>query len=421
MSATGFHAHVIGAGLAGLSAALHLAENGENRVTLYEATAHAGGLCRSFYDSRLDRLIDNGNHLILSGNQAVLDHVERIGATDRLEIGTPEFPFLDLADGASWTLNVPGTPLGSLGRGARPPGTSLVEFAGLLRLLAAGPERTVAEAVRGRGPLWRTFWEPLTIAVLNAPPEAASARLMRTMLARSFLRGAEACRPVLAREGLGPALIDPAVAHLETLGASLHFRRPLAALERGDDAASALVFQDGARLPLTSGDRVVLAVPPRTLSTLLPDVPVPAPGLVILNAHYRVDPALAYRMPPLLGLLGGAAQWVFRRGDVLSATVSAAETTPLDTMDTTAVLDRIWSDIARATGLPKEQPQAARLLKVRQATFDQSPASSLRRPPVQSPLANVVLAGAHVDNGLPCTLESAAASGAAAAALLTGP
>lgn len=416
MTETGRHVHVIGAGLAGLAAALHLAESPAHKVVLHEATARAGGLCRSFHDSRLGRVIDNGNHLILSGNRAVMEHAARIGSADLLKTGSPDFPFLDLANGARWTLRVPRTPLGSLRRSARPPGTSPLEFAGLLRLLSAGPERTVAEAVKGRGPLWRSFWEPLTIAVLNAPPEAASARLMRTMLAQTFLRGAAACRPVLAPCGLGPALIDPAVSRLESLGAELCFRRPLAALERGEAGVAALVFQDGTRIRLGARDRVVMAVPPRTQAALLPDMPAPAPGLAILNAHYRVEPDLAQRMPPILGLLGGSGQWVFRRDDVLSVTVSAAETTPLHDMDAEAVLARIWSDVARAAGAQAARPLATRLLKVRQATFDQSPGSARLRPPVRSPLANMVIAGAHVGNGLPCTLESAAASGVSAAA-----
>ena len=76
--------HVIGAGLAGLAAAVRLADAGE-RVVVHEATA-AGGrplplLLRS---RRLDLVIDNGNHLLLSGNHAALAYrAARIGAASR--------------------------------------------------------------------------------------------------------------------------------------------------------------------------------------------------------------------------------------------------------------------------------------------------------------------------------------------------
>ena len=84
--------HVIGAGLAGLSAAVWLADAGKC-VTGYEAAPNAGGRCRSFYDKRLDRIIDNGNHLVLSGNNSVMQYLETIGAENELKGPTrAEFP-----------------------------------------------------------------------------------------------------------------------------------------------------------------------------------------------------------------------------------------------------------------------------------------------------------------------------------------
>ncbi|QPM88987.1 hydroxysqualene dehydroxylase HpnE [Pseudooceanicola algae] len=410
--------HVIGAGMAGLSAALHLAEDHRFRVILHEATAHAGGLCRSYHDSRLDRLVDTGSHLILSGNSAVLDHAARIGATDRLQIGAPEFAFFDRVGDTRWTLRLPRGPLGALSRGSRPPGTALKDLPDMVRLVFAGSDSTLAETIRRRGPLWRALWQPLCLGVLNAPPEAASARLMRHTLALTFLRGTRACRPVFAPLGLGPALVDPAVARLKDLGATFNMRQQLAAIEQTDNQASALTFSDGTRIALAPRDQVVLAVPPDAQAALLPGVPAPGAGLTILNAHFRVAPELAQAIPPLLGLLGGAGHWVFRRDDVLSVTISAAETSPLDGLSSDASLERLWSEVAHAAGFPMARPLASRLVRMRAATFDQSPQSLRQRPATRSLLRNLMVAGAQVDNGLPCTLESAITSGATAAAAI---
>lgn len=65
--------HIVGAGLAGLSTAVNLLKAGR-QVSLYEAAGHAGGRCRSYHDATLDRRIDNGNHLVLSGNRAVMGY-----------------------------------------------------------------------------------------------------------------------------------------------------------------------------------------------------------------------------------------------------------------------------------------------------------------------------------------------------------
>ena len=69
--------HIVGAGLAGLSAAVRLVGQGQ-RVVLHEAAPHAGGRCRSYFDSELGCRIDNGNHLLLSANVTALDYLASI-------------------------------------------------------------------------------------------------------------------------------------------------------------------------------------------------------------------------------------------------------------------------------------------------------------------------------------------------------
>jgi phytoene dehydrogenase-like protein len=117
--------HIVGAGLAGLSAAVALAQRGWS-VTLSEAAAQAGGRCRSYHDPQLDMVIDNGNHLVLSGNQAVADYLAAIGAGDRLAgPNQARFPFVDLRDGSRWTLapNDSALPWWIFSRHRRVPGT----------------------------------------------------------------------------------------------------------------------------------------------------------------------------------------------------------------------------------------------------------------------------------------------------------
>ena len=74
--------HIIGAGLAGLAAAVKLAPAAA-KVVVHEATAYPGGRCRSYLDRTIGMTIDNGNHLVLSGNHAVLDFVQAIGSAAR--------------------------------------------------------------------------------------------------------------------------------------------------------------------------------------------------------------------------------------------------------------------------------------------------------------------------------------------------
>ena len=104
-------AFVIGAGLAGLAAATRLAARGI-AVTLFEAAGQAGGRCRSYFDPALDQVIDNGNHLVLSGNGAIARYLDRIGARGALTGPRRAiFPFVDLKDDARWVLRLNDGPL----------------------------------------------------------------------------------------------------------------------------------------------------------------------------------------------------------------------------------------------------------------------------------------------------------------------
>src|SRR3984957_15422903 len=71
-------AHIVGAGISGLSAAVRLA-NANFKVHLYEATQQAGGRCRSYFDALTNLTIDNGNHLLVSGNRHALAYARAVG------------------------------------------------------------------------------------------------------------------------------------------------------------------------------------------------------------------------------------------------------------------------------------------------------------------------------------------------------
>ena len=132
--------HVVGAGLAGLSAAVSLVERGA-RVIVHEAAKQAGGRCRSYYDPTLGLTIDNGNHLLLSGNTSALGFMRTIGAPASALSGPDEaaFPFADLKTGERWTLrpNAGRVPWWVLQASRRVPGTSARDYLAPLGILKA--------------------------------------------------------------------------------------------------------------------------------------------------------------------------------------------------------------------------------------------------------------------------------------------
>ena len=409
--------HVVGAGLAGLAAAVRLSARGQP-VALYEAAQQAGGRCRSYFDRRLGRVIDNGNHLLLSGNRSALAYLAAIGACDSL-LGPAEasFPFLDLASGERWVVRPnPGRiPYWIALRSRRVPGTRVRDGLGVWRLARAGSERTVAECLDPTSPLWRRFWEPLARAVLNTPPEQGSARLLWAALRESFARGGRGCRPLIARHSLAGSLIDPALARLAERGVSVAFGQRLRAVLRRDERVRSLDFGER-QVELGTADRVILALPPGQTGALLPEIAVPDGSHAIVNAHFRL--AQPVRLPggaPLLGLIGGTAEWLFLRDELVSLTVSAADA--LADEPSAVIAARLWADSARALDLPAAPQPPCRIVKERRATFAQTPGALARRPGATTAWPNLFLAGDWTATGLPATIEGAIRSGERAADL----
>jgi squalene-associated FAD-dependent desaturase len=411
--------HIIGAGVAGLAAAIDLVSRGAD-VVVHEAAGGAGGRCRSWHDPLLEAEIDNGNHLMLSGNWATLGYLDRIGARDRL-IG-PEravFPFFDLQSGERWTVDINRGPVPwwILDKDRRVRGTSLGEYIDGLRLLNAG-ERTVTQIFRSQGPFFHRFWEPFTIAVLNTPPDRAAARLLLPVIRETLAQGAGKSTPLIARRSLADTLVAPALAMLGERGVDIRFGAKIRGLERERNRVSGLVTARG-REPVAAGDGVIAAVPAWAIGELVPEITAPCEFAPIVNLHFRIDETpLPLMEPSLLGLIGGTAQWLFVRDNLASVTISAAMT--LVDEPNTAIAERVWRDIATAldrTGAPMPK---VRVVKEHRATFVASPEQNARRPKAQTALANLVLAGEWIDTGLPTTIEGAIRSGQAAAAALHG-
>jgi len=380
---------VIGGGLTGLACALRLAEAGQT-VDLHEAAPMAGGRCRSWFDAELGAVIDNGTHVAVGGNHALLAYATKIGS---LALIRPQpslcLPMLDLTtgrrcDASLWSL--------------------LPEIIASRWRLQGG---SVADCL-GRSGLYRSVWEPLTLAIFNCLPALVPARHLAEVLRRTLWKGPAASRMLTFPQGLSATLIDPALQRLRDLGVRLRLSHPLRAI-----TPDRLCFDDG-ETRLRPEDKVILALPWHQARRLLPNLPERS-ARAIVNAHFRPPPETLKAMPPggVMGLLGGEAQWIFSQNGLISATVSAADhLLPLPSAEIAA---RLWRDCRQALGGSGDY-RTVRVLKERRATCEPLPQGEEMM--VNSQL---ILAGDWLSKELPCSLEAAVTAAFRAADLALSP
>jgi hydroxysqualene dehydroxylase len=406
--------HIIGAGVSGLSAAVRLANAGY-KVHVHEATQQAGGRCRSYFDAATNLTIDNGNHLLLSGNRHAVAYARSIGTEAGL-VGpkSAQFPFVDLTTGQRWKLDLGDSrlPLWVFDSARRVPDTRLSDYLALAPLVWAGTEKLVGKTIPCKGTLYQRLVQPLLLAALNVDPPEGSAGLAGAVVRETLLAGGQACRPLIAREGLSAVLIEPAVKLLQEKGASIQLSHELRAFGMSDGRISELKFGDGT-IALGADDAVVLAVPARPAATLLPGLKTPSKFRAIVNAHFRFDPPPG--APPILGVVGGLVEWLFAFPQRLSVTISNGDR--LVDMPREELAQAIWNDICKAAGVTGELPPW-QIVRERRATFEATPEQNVLRPGAATQWKNLFLAGDWTDTGLPATIEGAVRSGDRAADLV---
>jgi hydroxysqualene dehydroxylase len=414
--------HVIGAGLAGLSAALSLSAAGRS-VVVHEAGPAAGGRCRSYFDKELGLQIDNGNHLLLSGNAAAKAYIAEIGAGEAFST-PPEavFPFMDIGTGERWTVrpNRGRLPWWSLSGSRRVPGTRLSDYLRMAAIVRIRDDTPVADSMR-RGRLYWRLVEPLAVAALNTQPGEGLARLLGAVMRGTLMRGGAACRPMLPKQGLSEALIDPAVSTLRARGVDIRLNSRIAELTIEAGRVNALRGPEGP-IPVGPGETVVLAVPPWIAADLLPGLVAPVAFEAILNIHFGFDAKLSGPADEagFIGLTSATAEWVFVKPGHVSVTISAANKMVDEPARTIALL--VWPNVVDALALPadlKDTLPPYRVVKEKRATFAATAQQEKQRPGARTVLAaNVAVAGDWTDTGLPATIEGAIRSGRSAADVL---
>ena len=440
---------VIGGGFAGLSAAVALTQNGF-RVAVLERKPALGGRAYSFPDPDTGDFVDNGQHVLMGCYTETLRFLNRIG-TRRQLVFHPDLAIEMLQPGgasaAIRTARLPG-PMHMTAAVMRYRHLSVRERTSVIvagmRILARRrfdrsrlEKMTVIALMDELGQSERArqcFWYPIAIATLNDTPDLSSASLLAEVMKRAFFSGRADSAFVYSKVGLSDLYCAAARRIIEDAGGMVACHTIVESLEMSSEGTIAGVrIRGGERLDAAN---FIAAVPPAQLLRMLPEGAARAPFFKPL-AELSTSPIICVHAwfdreitpSPFVGFIGTDTQWLFNKRRIfeqhgeqhpgyLSFVISGARR--LVELGNEELLERVLDDLGTMIpGARGVRPLKALVLKEKQATMAPSPESNRLRPPCETPLPNLFLAGDWVSTGLPATIESAVASGHTAAALIS--
>ena len=428
---------VVGAGFAGVAAATALAERGA-RVLVLETRQRPGGRATSWTDPRTGEIQDNGQHVLGAFYDETLRLLRRLGTETALQVD-PTFHLRVWERGRGmFELRCPNLPaplhwLAAVGTCSRLSGQAKLLALDLPRHVRAlisrngdGSTLTVGgwlARIGGREDLLALL-RPLALASLNEDPEDGSAELFAVVLERIFKSPARSSGLALPRHGLGE-LVSGFEEYIARRGGEVRYRSTVLGLRIEAGRLTGLSLLGGGRI---EGKRIILAVPhDRAGWMLAPEhfgdcreiVRVPW-SPIVSTVHTYDRPILPSRF---VGLVGTHTQWAFDRGGaggerrypvgtVRSAAFEDAE------RPGRAILEETAGELAEAFPAAREATILdARVYKERRATMRSLPGVQRLRPPAETRVRGLYLAGDWTRTGLPPTIEGAVLSGHRAASL----
>ena len=421
---------VIGAGYAGLAAAVELAAAGR-AVDVFEASRTLGGRARSVEIEGMT--LDNGAHILVGAYRETLRLMCLVGADPQRTLRRHplrlEYPG-DLRIAApSFAIPVP-APLHLAWALLLARGLSFAEKFAAIRFMRAiesqgfrlpqdMPAAQLLAAHEQSERLRHYLWQPLCVAALNTEIEHASAQVFLNVLRDSLAAERAASDLLLPATDFSSLFPEPAARFVEAHGGTLHRGLRVDTVQRG--AKGYTLDAGGERGPY---DEIIIGVAPYHLPKLIAALPELAAlnetvhALVwepIVTAYLAYPPAV--RLPfPMIGVAQGCAQWLFDRGSLcgqpgLLAAVISAHGRHED-LGNDALARRIHGEIARVVpALPP--PLWSRVIVEKRATFACTP--GMQRPAMATALPGLWLAGDYVAGDYPATIEGAVRSGIAAA------
>jgi squalene-associated FAD-dependent desaturase len=445
---------IVGAGLAGLAAAVALSKQG-TQVALLERKPYVGGRAYSYAHPALEKVIDS-QHVLLGCCTNLIDLCQLSGADKHIR-WYDHYNFLEpgIAGGPARRSVIGPSGLPSPGHSSlsflRASMLSLADKSrialGLLEFMRGYPasdDESFAAWLKRTKQTERAilhFWEPIIVGALNDTFERCSTRYAGQVFYESFLKSAQGGRLGIPAQPLSE--FYAAVAALaEQQGTAMHLRASVDRIERLSNGLWQTTASDGTQM---QAPKLLLALPFEQVQRLLLTLEESSPQrerTLPLMQHFIHAPITTLHLwfdrevteLEHAALLETRIQWVFNKtlirryeptptgslpGQYLELCISASFAELHETREqllaaSLAELARFFPAVKQATLLKSG------ILKEARATFSVVPGLDRYRPAQDVAGDGLYLAGDWTQTGWPSTMEGAVRSGRLAAEKISG-
>ena len=432
---------IVGAGWAGLAAAVTLTSQGK-KVTVYESAKQIGGRARSVPFA--DTLVDNGQHLMIGAYQECIKILKLVGQCPYSKLKrTPLFLAVQDEAGHQTELKAPRLPaplhllyalitakgLGIKDRLAGIRFGLYLKKHGYLFSQDVSVQQLFSQSRQTKN-IIKQLWEPLCLATLNTPIEIASANVFMRVFKDAFTHhyyDADLLLPII---DLSDTFPNAAVQYIRNKGGEVHLQSRLENIHIANSKIQSLDIKSNGQITNIKTDSLLLAVAPQNLAKLLPATPELNNLIKKLNTFtfqpivtvYLQYPAETQLNHPMQGLSGTISQWIFDRGILckqhgLFSVVISCEGSHMQ-MEEETLIKTIQAEVEK---LFEHTPilQNAFVVREKRATFACEVNNASLRPENTTPVEGLFLAGDYTNTGYPATLEGAVRSGITAADLVS--
>jgi squalene-associated FAD-dependent desaturase len=411
---------ILGAGLAGLSAASYLSSGGYKTIIL-ESSGKPGGRAYSFTDKDTGSVIDNGQHIMMGCYKYTLDFFNKIGAEKNFKIqDNLAVNFLKRGKKIHTLKSVSSLyPLNLFIGLIR---YTALKFTDRFRLLKIffklylyssrdlekmSVDEWLTNENQSAG-IKKAFWEILAVGALNTSIKKASAKMFADILKQMFFRGNKSASIVLPVSGLSESYCGNAISFINKNGGEISFYETVTSLEFSRNKLSAVCTS---KRKITDFDYVISALPLYALKRILSSEKQFAfPELEyssILSMHLWLNNNTLKEK--FYGLIDSPVHWVFNHNKYITIVISDADKLVFKSREELYCL--ISNELDKYLGIKQEDISSYKVIKEKRATFIPSNAILKHRPGPETAYRNFLLAGDWTNTGLPATIEGAVKSG----------